>query len=91
VYVQFKARVEARLQQFKDPNCPRRTPVRFTQAIPLEFRRSFHALYVVGEDIINDPALFGAHSVVLQGTADALSKLMKKRKRGEDSDAEENT
>jgi hypothetical protein len=88
VYVQFKARVEARLQQFKDPHSIRRAPVRFTQAIPLDFKGAFPVLYVVGKDITEDPSLFGAHSVVLPATAEALSKLMKKRKRGVDSDDE---
>jgi hypothetical protein len=37
----------------------------------------------------HDPSFFGAHSVVLPGTAAALSKLLKKRKRGEESDGEE--
>ncbi len=88
VYVQFKGRVEARLQQFKDPHSVRRAPVKFTQAIPLDFKGSFPVLYVVGKDITEDPLLFGAHSVVLPSTAAALSNLMKKRKRGDDSDDE---
>jgi hypothetical protein len=80
--------VEARLRQYKAPHCVRRSPLKFTQAIPLDFKGSFPALYVVGKDIIQDPLLFGAHSVVLPGTAAELATLMKKRKRGEDSDEE---
>jgi hypothetical protein len=86
VCVQFKARVQAKLHQYKDPHSARRTPVRFTQAIPQDFKRHFPTMYVVGSDITDDASLFGAHSVVLPGKAAALETLMKKRKRGEDSD-----
>jgi hypothetical protein len=89
VYDQFKARVEATLQQFKDPHNPRRAHVRFTQAIPKEFKVAFPVLYVVGREVTDDPALFVAHSVVLPGTATALAELMKKRKRGEESVSED--
>jgi hypothetical protein len=50
----------------------------------LDFKGPFPVLYAVVKDVTHDPLLFGAHSVVLPGTAAALSKLMKKRKRGED-------
>jgi hypothetical protein len=86
VYVQFKARVWAQLLQYKDPHSPRRAPVRFTQAIPEDFKDKFPVMYVVDRKITNDASLFGAHSVVLPGKAAELESLMKKRKRGEDSD-----
>jgi hypothetical protein len=71
VCVQFEARVEARLQRFKDPHGPRRAPVRFTHAIPKGFKGAFPVLYVVGEEVTDNSALLGAHSVVLPGAATA--------------------
>lgn len=88
VFVQFKARVEARLRAFKDPHSERRAPVRFTQAIPYDFKGSFPVLYVVEKDIVQDDSLFGAHSVVAPETANELRNIMMKRKRGDDSEDE---
>ena len=45
-------------------------------------------LYVVGTDIVEDESLFGAHSGVAPETASALRNILKKWKRGDDSDEE---
>jgi threonine synthase len=88
VYIAFKARVEAKLKMFKDPHCPRRSPVRFTQAIPYEFKGTFPVMYVVDKEIVEDADLFGSHTVVTPATANAVRALMRKRKRVE-SDSED--
>ena len=80
VYVQFKARVQAQLQVYKDPHCPRRSPVKFTQAIPYMFEGSFPVMYVVKKNVVADVGLFGAHTVVLPETAENVRSLLRKRK-----------
>lgn len=89
VYVQFKALVESKLKLYKDPHCPRKSPVRFTQAIPHDFRGKFPVMYVVGPDVTEAESLFGANTVLPQETAATLRNLLQKRKRADHSDEEQ--